>query len=83
MVFRVAGSSWEMWNTGWTARSCSGSQRVNESCPTCAIISNGPNFFSDSFVDGLVVQRYVALTKMKLTILKSGAADQQESMGPW
>ena len=83
MVFQVVGSSWEMWNTGWMACSCSGSQRVNESCPTCAIMSNGPKFFSDSFFEGLVVQKYVALMKMKSPILKSGAVDRRESAGPW
>ena len=48
---------------------------INESCPTCAIILNGPKFLRDSVFEGLVVQRNVALTKAKSLILKSGVAD--------
>ena len=39
IVFRVAGSSIETWNTGWTAQRLSGSRSVTEWVPGCAITS--------------------------------------------
>ena len=63
IVFGVAGLSCETWKTGCTARSWSGSRRVNDARPTCAIISKGPRFFSDNFLEGHMVRKWAALTK--------------------
>jgi hypothetical protein len=47
------------------------------------MISNGPRLFSDRFLDGQVVQMFLALTKACLPILKSEAGVCQWSVGPW
>ncbi len=57
-----AGSNWDMWKTGWMEWKCWGRQRVNEHELGIVIISYGPRFFSESFFDGQVVQKYFALT---------------------
>ena len=62
MVLGVAGSSWETWKTGWMVCIESGSHSVNECEPTCMIMAYGPRFFSESFLDGRVDQKYLALT---------------------
>ena len=46
---------------------------MNESEPTCAMMGYGPRFFSDSFLDGRVERKYLALTKTWLPTLKSGS----------
>jgi hypothetical protein len=56
---------------------------VTEWVPGRAMISNGPRLFSDSFLDGRVVQMFSALTKACLPTLKSGAGVCQRSVGPW
>ena len=38
IVFGVVGSSWETWNTGWTARIESGRRMVNDKVPTWAMM---------------------------------------------
>ena len=62
MVLGVASSSWEMWKMGWMARIKSSSCSVNECEPTCTIMAYGLRFFSESFLDGQVDQKYLALT---------------------
>ena len=39
IMFRVTGSSIEMWNTGWMTQRLSGRQRVTEWVPSCAVWS--------------------------------------------
>jgi hypothetical protein len=73
MVFGVAGSNRDTWKTDWTEHIESGSQMVMECDPGRAIISNGPKFFSDSFLDGRVEQKYVAFMNTCSPTLKSGA----------
>jgi hypothetical protein len=55
--FRVVGSSMEMWNTGWTEHMELGRQSVKECIPGHAMISYGLRYFSESFLDSLVVQK--------------------------
>ena len=43
------------------------------------MIVKGPRFLSVSFLEGLVVQKYLALTKAWSPILKSDAVVQQPS----
>jgi hypothetical protein len=64
-------------------RRWSGSHRVTESVPGHAMISNGPRLFSDSFLDGQVVQMFLALTKACLLTLKLGAGVHWQSVRPW
>jgi hypothetical protein len=56
---------------------------VTEWVPGRAMISNGPRLFSDSFLDGQVVQMFSALTKACSPTLKSGEGVRRRSMGPW
>ena len=56
---------------------------MNESEPTCTMMGYGPRFFSDSFLDGRIEQKYLALTKTWLPTLKSGSCDHFTSAGPW
>src|ERR1700726_295592 len=62
IVFGVTGSSMEMWKTGWTARMASGSRSTKECEPAFPMISKGLRNFSASFWEGLVIQKYFALT---------------------
>src|SRR3984893_14424367 len=55
IVFRVMGSSMEMWKMGWTACMASGSQSTKECEPAFPMISKGPRNFSASFWEGLVI----------------------------
>jgi hypothetical protein len=71
MVFSVADSNWDTWKTGWTEHIESGSQTVMECNPGQAIISNGPKFFSDSFLDRRVEQKYLAFINTCSPTLKS------------
>jgi type VI protein secretion system component VasA len=48
-------------------------QSVYNDCPACAIISYGPKNSSESFLEGQVVQKNLALTNTQSPILKSGA----------
>src|SRR5258708_25856521 len=57
-----ASSNWDMWKMGWMEQKCWGRQRVNECELGMAITLYGPRLFSESFFDGLVVQKYFALT---------------------
>jgi len=63
MVFRMEGSSIDTWKMGWTARILSGKWRVQDKGPAWAMMLNGPRYFSDSFFEGLVVQKNFALMK--------------------
>ena len=47
------------------------------------MIVKGPRFLSASFLEGLVVWKYLALIKAWSPILKSGAGVCLASMGPW
>ena len=76
MLFGVAGSSWDTWNTGWTECMKLGRQIVNDSELTCAMIRYGPRFFLESFLEGWVDWKYLALTYTWLPTLKSGAGDR-------
>ena len=44
----------ETWKTGCTPRIDSGSRRVNEWVPGLAMISKGPVYLSEGFLDGSV-----------------------------
>ena len=61
---------------GWILLIELGRQRVNETEPTCAIISKGPRYFSASFLEGWVVQMLLDLTKTLSPILKSSGGVQ-------
>ena len=63
MMFPCAGSSIDMWKTGWTAHMLSGNRSIIECIPTCAMTLNGPRYFSASFFDGWVVWKNCAFTK--------------------
>src|SRR5258708_39519472 len=70
--FGKVGSSWEMWKTGCTPWNCCGRQTVMECVPGVPIISNGPRFFSTSFLEGRVVRKNFAFTYTQSPILKAG-----------
>src|SRR5260221_6533627 len=70
--FGKAGSSWETWKTGCTPRNCCGRQTVMECMPGVPIISNGPRFFSTSFLEGRVVRKNFAFTSTQSPILMTG-----------
>ena len=61
----------------------SGRQIVNDSEPTCTMIRYGPRFFLESFLEGQVDQKYLALTYTWLPTLKSGTGEHLASAGPW
>src|SRR5258708_39748843 len=61
-----------MWNMGWTPWNCCGRQTVMECMPRVPIISNGPRFFSTSFLEGRVVWKNFAFTYTWSPILKAG-----------
>ena len=42
----------------------------------------GSKFFSESFLEGLVDQKYLALSKIRSPTLKSSAEDHLASVGP-
>ena len=75
MLFSVAGLSWDTWNTGWTESMESGRQIVNDSEPTCVMIRYGLRFFLESFLEGQVNWKYLALTYTWSPTLKSGAGE--------
>src|SRR6266436_2646818 len=81
--FRKVGSSWETWNTGWTPRNCCRRWTVMECVPGVPIISNGPRFFSTSFLEGQVVQKNFAFTYTWLPILKAGDGIHWRSTAFW
>ena len=56
---------------------------MNESELTCAMMGYRLRFFSDSFLDGRVKQKYLALTKTWSPTLKSGGRDHFTSAGLW
>jgi len=51
-----------MWNTGCMDFMVSGSRSVKESDPGLAIISKGPKFLLESFLEGCVDLKYFAFT---------------------
>src|SRR5258708_23774809 len=61
-----------MWNKGWTPQNCCRRQTVTECVPRVPIISNGPRFFSASFLEGWVVQKNFTFTYTWSPILKAG-----------
>jgi len=63
MVFGMEGSSIDTWKMGWTARILSGKRRAQDKGPAWAMMLNGLRYFSDSFFEGLVIQKNFALTK--------------------
>src|SRR5260221_473471 len=81
--FGKAGSSWEMWNMGWTPWNCCGRRTVMECVPRVPIISNGPRFFSASFLKGWVVQKNFAFTYTWSLILKAGDGIRWQSAAFW
>ena len=70
-VLGVAGLSIETWNTGWAAFMVSGRRSVKDCGLGWAIISYGPRYFSESFFDGQVVQKYCDLTNADCSTWKS------------
>src|SRR5258708_38449331 len=70
--FGKAGSSWEMWNTGWTPQNCCRRWTVMECVPGVPIILNSPRFFSTSFLEGRVVRKNFTFTYTWSPILKAG-----------
>ena len=83
IMFGMEGSSWETWNMGWMEFMESGSWSIKEWEPACAMIVYGPRFFSESFFEGHVEWRYLALTNTWSPTLKSGAGVHQASTGTW
>ena len=81
--FGVAGSSCDTWKMGWIRRRCSGSHNVKECVPGQAMMSKGPRYFSESFLDGHVVRMYSALTNTCWPTWKSSAGKRWRSAGPW
>ena len=61
----------------------SGNRSVNECVPTCAMTSNGPRYFSASFLDGQVVQKNCAFTKAWELVGKLGAGARHASAKVW
>ena len=51
--------------------------------PVRAIISKGPRNFSESFLDGQVERKNLALTKACCPTLKGGAEVRRRLAGPW
>ena len=80
--FRIAGSSCDMQKMGWIVQRCSGSRKVNECVLGQVMMSKGPRYFSESFLDGHVVRMYSALTNTCWPTWKSGAGKHQWSAGP-
>ena len=68
---------------GWTEFMESGSWSVKEWEPACAMIVYGPRFFLESFFEGHIEQKYLALTNTWSLTLKSGARVCRASAGPW
>ena len=83
ILFRVAGSSMETWKTGCTPHIDSGSRRVNEGVPGLAMISKGPAYLLESFLDGQVVQKNLALTKTCCLTENGGDGDHWASADLW
>src|SRR6266436_4276896 len=81
--FGKAGSSWEMWNMGWTPWNCCRRWTVTECVPRVPIISNGPRFFSASFLEGWVVRKNFAFTYTQSPILKAGDGIRWRSAAFW
>src|SRR5258708_7073613 len=81
--FGKVGSSWEMWNMGWTPWNCCGRQTVMECVPRVPIISNSPRFFSASFLKGWVVWKNFTFTYTWSPILKAGDGICWQSTAFW
>ena len=61
----------------------SGRWIVNDSELTCVMIGYGPRFFLESFLEGQVNQKYLALTYTWLLTLKSDAVGTVLSLGAY
>ena len=83
ILFRVVGSSMETWKTGCTPRIDLGSRRVNEWVPGLAMISKGLAYLLESFLDGQVVQKNLALTKTCCPTENGGDGDRQALADLW
>ena len=83
MTLPCVGSSIDTWKTGWTACMLSGNCSVNECIPTCAMTSNGPRYFSVSFLDGWVVWKNCAFTKAWEPVGKLEAGARRASAEVW
>ena len=83
IVLDMEGLSWETWNMGWIKFMELSSWSVKEWEPACVMIIYSPRFFSESFFEGCVEQRYLALMNTWSLTLKSGTRVHQASMGPW
>src|SRR5260221_14615078 len=81
--FWKAGSSCEMWKTGWTTQNCCGRQIVMECIPRVPIILKGPRFFSASFLEGRVVWKNFAFTYVQSLTLKAGGGICWQSAALW
>ena len=73
----------ETWKTGCTPRIDPGSQRVNEWVPGLAMISKGLEYLSESFLDGQVVRKNLALTKTCCLMENRGDRDHRASVDLW
>ena len=83
ILFGVAGLSMETWKTGCTPRIDLGSRRVNKWVPGLAMILKGPAYLSESFLDGQVVQKNLALTKTCCPMENGGDGDCRASVDLW
>ena len=81
--FGVAGLSMETWKTGCTPRIDSGSRRVNEWVPGLAMILKGQAYLSESFLDGQVVRKNLALTKTCCPMENGGGGDHWALADLW
>ena len=81
--FRVVGSSMETWKTGCTPHIDSERRMVNEWVPGLAMISKGPAYLLESFLDGWVVQKNLALTKTCCPTENRGGGDHWASADLW
>ena len=82
ILFRIAGLSCDTWKMGWIVQRCSGSHKVNECVPGWAMMLKGLRYFSESFLDGHVVQMYSALTNTCWPTWKFSAGKRWQSAGP-
>ena len=72
-----------MWNTGCTPHIDSGRQMVNEWMPGLAMILKRPVYLLESFLDGQVMQKNLALTKTCCPMENRGGGDRQASAELW
>ena len=82
-LFGVAGSSMETWKTGCTLRIDLGRRMVNKWVPGLVMISKGPAYLSESFLDGQVVWKNLALTKTCCLMENGGDGDRWALADLW